>query len=276
MNELMNVSDKDFTMTSLDFLNKIINPARIAAGENPHVNSKFLKKVEDELDLDPREGKKFFPEKINGLREGSVQLYYDLTFDQMMLVGMRESKVVRKKVLEKLKELQQQAAKPALPDFTDPVAAARAWADEVEQKLLAQKEAERLALENKQALDYVDRQARYIDNLENQLRDGLTLPEFAKRLNGVNVQRVSEWAVAKGWVRRHGKLLVTSSQGRSGGYVYDKDGTYINPKTGEEMYTSKVQLTNTGARKMYREYLKLHLPMKKSWNGEFSNSPFKD
>lgn len=82
MNELMlNCVDKDFTMTSLDFLNKIINPARIAAGENPHVNSKFLKKVEDELDLDPREGKKFFPEKINGLREGSVQLYYDLTFD---------------------------------------------------------------------------------------------------------------------------------------------------------------------------------------------------
>ena len=108
------------------------------------------------------------------------------------------------------------------------------------------------------------------------MRDGLTLPEFAKRLNGVNVQRVSEWAVAKGWVRRHGKLLVTSSQGRSGGYVYDKDGTYINPKTGEEMYTSKVQLTNAGARKMYREYLKLKLPMKKSWNGEFSNSPFKD
>lgn len=159
--------------------------------------------------------------------------------------------------------------KPALPDFTDPVAAARAWADEVEQKLLAQQR-------EKEALEYVDRQARYIDNLENQSRDGLTLPEFAKRLNGVNAQRVSEWAIAKGWVRRHGKLLVTSSQGRSGGYVYDKDGTYINPKTGEEMYTSKVQLTNAGARKMYREYLKLNLPMKKSWNGEFSNSPFKD
>lgn len=71
-------------------------------------------------------------------------------------------------------------AKPLLPDFTDPVAAARAWADEVEQKLLAQQR-------EKEALEYVDRQARYIDNLENQLRDGLTLPEFAKRLNGVNV-----------------------------------------------------------------------------------------
>lgn len=176
---------------------------------------------------------------------------------------------LRMKIIKRWQELEAQVAKPLLPDFTDPVAAARAWADEVEQKLLAQQR-------EKEALEYVDRQARYIDNLENQLRDGLTLPEFAKRLNGVNVQRVSEWAVAKGWVRRHGKLFVTSSQGRSGGYVYDKDGTYINPKTGEEMYTSKVQLTNAGARKMYREYLKLNLPMKKSWNGEFSNSPFKD
>lgn len=270
MNELMmNVADKDFTMTSLDFLNEIINPARIAAGENPVENSKFLKKVEDELDLDFRKRKKFVSEKINNLCSGRPQEYYDLDMDQMMLVGMRESKVVRKKVLEKLKELQQQTTKPVLPDFTDPVAAARAWADEVEQKLLAQQR-------EKEALEYVDRQARYIDNLENQLRDGLTLSEFAKRLNGVNTQRVSEWAIAKGWVRRHGRLLVTSSQGRSGGYVYDKDGTYINPKTGEEMYTSKVQLTNAGARKMYREYLKLNLPMKKSWNGEFSNSPFRD
>lgn len=210
-----------------------------------------------------------FGNRLKGIiliRESDV---YRLVMRSKLESAERFQDWVVEEVLPALREEGCYSMRPKLPDFTDPVAAARAWADEVEQKLLAQQR-------EKEALEYVDRQARYIDNLENQLRDGLTLPEFAKRLNGVNVQRVSEWAISKGWVRRHGKLLVTSSQGRSGGYVYDKDGTYINPKTGEEMYTSKVQLTNAGARKMYREYLKLNLPMKKSWNGEFSNSPFKD
>lgn len=257
MNEIMNVN-KVQTMSSREI-------AELTGKAHKHVLRdirSIIEQLEDGPDLDHEE----FQQVIDSRGYTSEYL---LTKNQTLLLMTGYSIPLRQKLINRWQELEEQVAKPLLPDFTDPVAAARAWADEVEQKLLAQQR-------EKEALEYVDRQARYIDNLENQLRDGLTLTEFAKRLNGVNVQRVSEWAVAKGWVRRHGKLLVTSSQGRSGGYVYDKDGTYINPKTGEEMYTSKVQLTNAGARKMYREYLKLKLPMKKSWNGEFSNSPFKD
>ena len=257
VNEIMNVN-KVQTMSSREI-------AELTGKAHKHVLRdirSIIEQLEDGPDLDHEE----FQQVIDSRGYTSEYL---LTKNQTLLLMTGYSIPLRQKLINRWQELEEQVAKPLLPDFTDPVAAARAWADEVEQKLLAQQR-------EKEALEYVDRQARYIDNLENQLRDGLTLTEFAKRLNGVNVQRVSEWAVAKGWVRRHGKLLVTSSQGRSGGYVYDKDGTYINPKTGEEMYTSKVQLTNAGARKMYREYLKLKLPMKKSWNGEFSNSPFKD
>lgn len=200
---------------------------------------------------------------------------YCLDKDNTLCLVSGYNAQLRMKIIKRWQELEGHVCKPVLPDFTDPVAAARAWADEVEQKLLAQKEVERLSIENKQALDYVDRQARYIGNLEKQLRDGLTLPEFAKRLNGVNVQKINAWASKAGWMHKHGKLYMTSSLGRSKGFVYDKDGTYTN-NAGEEMWTSKVQLTNDGARKVYREYLKLNLPMKKSWNGEFSNDPFKD
>lgn len=63
---------------------------------------------------------------------------------------------LRARIIDRWQELEEQVRKPVLPDFTDPVAAARAWVDEVEQKLLAQKEAERLTSE---ALDYVDHQA---------------------------------------------------------------------------------------------------------------------
>ncbi|WP_231362712.1 Rha family transcriptional regulator [Escherichia coli] len=56
----------------------------------------------------------------------------------------------RMKVIKRVKELEEAQHKLALPDFTDPVAAARAWADEVEQKLLVKQENERLTLVNKQ------------------------------------------------------------------------------------------------------------------------------
>lgn len=49
MNNLIAVKS-EVSMNSLDFLNNIINPARIDAGENPHEPRKFLAKIEDELD----------------------------------------------------------------------------------------------------------------------------------------------------------------------------------------------------------------------------------
>ena len=128
------------------------------------------------------------PQGVTLIRESDV---YRLVMRSKLESAERFQDWVVEEVLPALREEGCYSMRPKLPDFTDPVAAARAWADEVEQKLLAQQR-------EKEALEYVDRQARYIDNLENQLRDGLTLPEFAKRLNGVNVQRVSEWAVAKG------------------------------------------------------------------------------
>ncbi|HHQ4929093.1 TPA: hypothetical protein ACSP88_002531 [Aeromonas hydrophila] len=78
------------TMTSLDFLNNIINPARVAAGESAVQNNQFVKRVADELDL--LETQKLF--ELG--KTGHKMPYFDLTEDQMRLVGMRESKAVRK------------------------------------------------------------------------------------------------------------------------------------------------------------------------------------
>nr|WP_254845050.1 hypothetical protein [Cronobacter sakazakii] len=94
MKEMISV-EREVSMSSLDFLNSIINPARVEAGETPHEPRKFLAKIEDELELDGT-GKKF---RLNNNHTQTA--YYDLDFDQMMLVGMRESKAVRRSVLAK-------------------------------------------------------------------------------------------------------------------------------------------------------------------------------
>lgn len=103
MNNLIAMSS-EMTMTSLDFM-EVINTERVDAGETAHEPRKFLAKVVDELDLDET-GKKF---RLNSNQTESA--YYDLTIDQMMLVGMRESKSVRRNVLAKLKQME----KPPVP-----------------------------------------------------------------------------------------------------------------------------------------------------------------
>lgn len=97
MNNLIEMSG-EMTMTSLDFMD-VINFERVSAGETAHEPRKFLAKVVDELDLDET-GKKI---RLNSNQTESA--YYDLTMDQMMLVGMRESKGVRRNVLAKLKQM---------------------------------------------------------------------------------------------------------------------------------------------------------------------------
>lgn len=108
MNSLILPSYSGATMTSLE-LRDIINSAREDHGESKVENSHFLKRIEDELEDELGGTKTFRP------AQGGTQMkYYDLTRDQCTLVGMRESKGVRRAVLQKLKEVEQ-ANYPLIP-----------------------------------------------------------------------------------------------------------------------------------------------------------------
>lgn len=74
----------------------------------------------------------------------------------------------------------------SLPDFNDPAAAARAWADEYESKT--------------KAITYVHRQAQYIEHLENLFQPGMSPCQFCKQLNGVNVQQVNAFLADHNWL----------------------------------------------------------------------------
>ena len=52
------MQNKVSTMTSIEFLDAVINPFRLKEGETPHEPIKFLAKIIDELDL-YETGKKF-------------------------------------------------------------------------------------------------------------------------------------------------------------------------------------------------------------------------
>ncbi|NRA77158.1 MAG: hypothetical protein HRU18_03030 [Pseudoalteromonas sp.] len=105
MNAVVNKEDQTILMSSLDFLNNMVNPARIAAGENHIENSKFIKKVINELDLST-------DDKLSVVVNRNNQSYFNLDKTQMMLVGMRESKAVRRNVVAQLNAMEEALNKP--------------------------------------------------------------------------------------------------------------------------------------------------------------------
>lgn len=97
------------------------------------------------------------------------------------------------RLVDRWQELEKQVRQPALPDFTDPVAAARAWADEVEQKRLAQKEVDRLALENKElapkaaVCDAIVKNKQHRNATQVAKPLGMTATQLNKKLEQVDV-----------------------------------------------------------------------------------------
>lgn len=102
--------DQNITMTSLDFLNSVINPAREEAGEKPLRNNDFIGRVKDELNG----YENFVIELVTPAGGGRAMESINLNADQLLLVGMRESKAVRLKVLEYIRKIE--AVKQRLED----------------------------------------------------------------------------------------------------------------------------------------------------------------
>jgi len=83
------------TMSSLELLD-LINQARASCDESEVRRNQFHDRIRDELDGDHYQN--FVVENSNG----TESIAFQLTHDQCMLVAMRESKAVRRSVLEKL------------------------------------------------------------------------------------------------------------------------------------------------------------------------------
>ena len=134
MNTVMILGNAPLTMSSIDLL-ELINAARAQESESIVSNRHFLARIEDELD-----GELPLRKSFTHPSNGQVVGFYDLTHDQCKLVGMRESRGVRRWVLNRLNELEAQQA-PKVPQTY-----AQALLEAGRLAQLAEEQAQQLAL----------------------------------------------------------------------------------------------------------------------------------
>ncbi|MBB8029246.1 KilA-N domain-containing protein [Escherichia coli] len=153
------------------------------------------------------------------------------------------------------------ASNNQLPNFDDPIAAAEAW--------IEAKKSERIAL------GYAERQARYISNLESHLANGITPVQFCKQLNGVNTRQVNAFLEERNWLYDD-RPDAMYPRWRVKAYARDQYLTerysQVKQENGEMRDTFKPLLKPKGAAWLYRHYLNGELPMKKSWDGQFTHN----
>jgi len=134
-------------------------------------------------------------------------------------------------------------------------------------QMALQSEQERLQLEAT-----VEEQAIKIDALQSLFKEGMSPAEFCKGLNGVNVMQVCNHLESRGWLFNESK---TGVRWRVASYARDRYMTEhqqkITPHGHEPFIRHTPILLRKGAVRLFELYLKDELPMKKTWDGQFSH-----
>lgn len=114
-----------------------------------------------------------------------------------------------------------------------------------------------------------------VESLEKHFTKGLTIPAFCKGLNGVNVSKMMWWAHERDWIYNEQRDPEKDPRWRVASYARDKylteDKTQITPHGMEAFTRYSPVLLEKGSQRLYQLYMKGELPMKKSWNGEYSH-----
>lgn len=200
---------------------------------------------------------------LDGQNRNQTEYQLDREHTDCLLTGY--SAAMRMAVIKRWHELEGGRVIATLPDFSNPAAAARAWADEVEKKQAAEKAQLLLSVENQA-------QATKIHQMENLFQEGMTAPQFCKKLNGVNVMQVGGALEGRNWLYNESK---TGVRWRVASYARDKYMTEhaheVAPHGKDAFFTYTPVLLKKGAIRLYQLYLNNELPMKKTWDGLFTH-----
>ncbi|EFG8849487.1 phage antirepressor Ant [Escherichia coli] len=220
------------TIDSLTLL-KMVNEARKLCGEPEVRNNKFIEKILDELDGDHYT--KSVVEKMNK----TSMLVITMTFKQALRVAARESKAVRRSLIDKLEELQQaNSPTPSIPQTLPE--ALRLAAELAEQKM--QLEQQLVAAAPK--VDFADRVS---------VANGILIGNFAKVV-GLKQNALFSWLRQNGILMAFGaRKNVPRQQYINAGYFTVKE-VVLDDENGYQIRLTP-QLTGKGQQWLTRKLL---------------------
>ena len=180
-------ADNVQTMSSKDLL-EVINQVRESFGESKIRLNDFNNRIADELENDNYES--FVVQNFNN----TESIHYRLTEEQCMLVSMRESKLVRRTVLNQLKMM-----KPRTP---------QTYKEALQFLIEAEEQKEQLALQvaqQQQVIEVIQPKADVYDIISNS-DNTYTIRDTAKLLK-MRPKDLTDWLLANGWI--YGKTSAT-------------------------------------------------------------------
>ncbi|EIH5013750.1 phage antirepressor KilAC domain-containing protein [Escherichia coli] len=220
------------TIDSLTLL-KMVNEARKLCGEPEVRNNKFIEKILDELD-----GEHYTKSVVEKMNKTSM-LVITMTFKQALRVAARESKAVRRSLIDKLEELQQaNSPTPSIPQTLPE--ALRLAAELAEQKM--QLEQQLVAAAPK--VDFADRVS---------VANGILIGNFAKVV-GLKQNALFSWLRQNGILMAFGaRKNVPRQQYINAGYFTVKE-VVLDDEDGYQIRLTP-QLTGKGQQWLTRKLL---------------------
>ncbi|ELW9940447.1 phage antirepressor KilAC domain-containing protein [Escherichia coli] len=231
MDAIPNTGDTIDSQTLL----KMVNEARKLCGENEIRNNDFLNRIKDELDGE------FYETfvKSHGTRAGRSFEVITMTYKQALRVAARESKAVRRSLIDKLEELQQaNSPTPSIPQTLPE--ALRLAAELAEQKM--QLEQQLVAAAPK--VDFADRVS---------VAKGILIGNFAKVV-GLKQNALFVWLRENGiLIASGGRKNVPFQQYINAGYFTVKE-VVLDDEDGYQIRLTP-QLTGKGQQWLTRKLL---------------------
>ncbi|EIG2910559.1 phage antirepressor KilAC domain-containing protein [Escherichia coli] len=231
VNVISNTGDTIDSQTLL----KMVNEARKLCGENEIRNNDFLNRIKDELDGE------FYETfvKSHGTRAGRSFEVITMTYKQALRVAARESKAVRRSLIDKLEELQQaNSPTPSIPQTLPE--ALRLAAELAEQKM--QLEQQLVAAAPK--VDFADRVS---------VAKGILIGNFAKVV-GLKQNALFSWLRQNGILMAFGaRKNVPRQQYINAGYFTVKE-VVLDDENGYQIRLTP-QLTGKGQQWLTRKLL---------------------